>query len=233
MPDAVRVLPVPFQVPVPVAGFGSVPGSGSGYRFGVGFDSDPAPQLANAGIMISDVALTSTATQLPALILPIQLAFNSGSTPILLRSGAPPAPADSDPVPSAPILPRPARLRLCVSPFSAPCLAEFFRSNTLNWGFVSYVSVIHPRKCAKPSFNRRSASLSAVLRGGAASGGGRVQKRRSRPRAASRIDGADDGVRTRDPDLGKVVLYQLSHVRICKGFRPEKRWRRRPDSNRG
>ena len=26
-------------------------------------------------------------------------------------------------------------------------------------------------------------------------------------------DGADDGVRTRDPDLGKVVLYQLSHVR--------------------
>ena len=28
------------------------------------------------------------------------------------------------------------------------------------------------------------------------------------------IDGADDGVRTRDPDLGKVVLYQLSHVRI-------------------
>ena len=28
--------------------------------------------------------------------------------------------------------------------------------------------------------------------------------------------GADDGVRTRDPDLGKVVLYQLSHVRIVK-----------------
>ena len=26
--------------------------------------------------------------------------------------------------------------------------------------------------------------------------------------------GADDGVRTRDPDLGKVVLYQLSHVRM-------------------
>lgn len=25
---------------------------------------------------------------------------------------------------------------------------------------------------------------------------------------------AIDGVRTRDPDLGKVVLYQLSHVRI-------------------
>ena len=26
--------------------------------------------------------------------------------------------------------------------------------------------------------------------------------------------GADDGVRTRDPTLGKVVLYQLSHVRV-------------------
>ncbi len=25
--------------------------------------------------------------------------------------------------------------------------------------------------------------------------------------------GADDGIRTRDPHLGKVVLYQLSHVR--------------------
>ena len=28
--------------------------------------------------------------------------------------------------------------------------------------------------------------------------------------------GADNGARTRDPNLGKVVLYQLSHVRICK-----------------
>ena len=26
--------------------------------------------------------------------------------------------------------------------------------------------------------------------------------------------GADDGTRTRDPNLGKVVLYQLSHVRV-------------------
>jgi hypothetical protein len=25
--------------------------------------------------------------------------------------------------------------------------------------------------------------------------------------------GADDGIRTRDPHLGKVMLYQLSHVR--------------------
>jgi hypothetical protein len=26
--------------------------------------------------------------------------------------------------------------------------------------------------------------------------------------------GADDGIRTRDPHLGKVMLYQLSHVRM-------------------
>ena len=28
------------------------------------------------------------------------------------------------------------------------------------------------------------------------------------------VFGADDGIRTRDPNLGKVVLYQLSHVRV-------------------
>ena len=31
------------------------------------------------------------------------------------------------------------------------------------------------------------------------------------------IVGADNGARTRDPNLGKVVLYQLSHVRL-RGF---------------
>ena len=31
-------------------------------------------------------------------------------------------------------------------------------------------------------------------------------------------NGADDGIRTRDPDLGKVVLYQLSHVRIARRY---------------
>jgi hypothetical protein len=29
-----------------------------------------------------------------------------------------------------------------------------------------------------------------------------------------RTVGADDGIRTRDPNLGKVVLYQLSYVRV-------------------
>jgi hypothetical protein len=28
------------------------------------------------------------------------------------------------------------------------------------------------------------------------------------------LSGADDGIRTRDPHLGKVMLYQLSHVRV-------------------
>jgi hypothetical protein len=28
------------------------------------------------------------------------------------------------------------------------------------------------------------------------------------------FSGADDGIRTRDPHLGKVMLYQLSHVRV-------------------
>ena len=27
--------------------------------------------------------------------------------------------------------------------------------------------------------------------------------------------GADDEIRTRDPHLGTVMLYQLSHVRVC------------------
>ena len=29
------------------------------------------------------------------------------------------------------------------------------------------------------------------------------------------LPGADDGIRTRDPHLGKVMLYQLSHVRVA------------------
>src|SRR5205085_5652676 len=33
--------------------------------------------------------------------------------------------------------------------------------------------------------------------------------------------GADDGIRTRDPHLGKVMLYQLSHVRVSQlSYRP-------------
>ena len=31
---------------------------------------------------------------------------------------------------------------------------------------------------------------------------------------------ADDGIRTRDPHLGKVMLYQLSHVRMISNMLP-------------
>ena len=31
---------------------------------------------------------------------------------------------------------------------------------------------------------------------------------------------ADDGIRTRDPHLGKVMLYQLSHVRVTRARGP-------------
>src|SRR5690606_14155138 len=34
------------------------------------------------------------------------------------------------------------------------------------------------------------------------------------PQQAGVPIGADDGIRTRDPHLGKVMLYQLSHVRV-------------------
>ena len=30
--------------------------------------------------------------------------------------------------------------------------------------------------------------------------------------------GAGDGVRTRDPELGKLVLYQLSYTRVNEGY---------------
>ncbi len=36
-----------------------------------------------------------------------------------------------------------------------------------------------------------------------------------RSTSAPILFGARDGIRTRDPDLGKVVLYQLSYSRLC------------------
>ena len=33
-----------------------------------------------------------------------------------------------------------------------------------------------------------------------------------------KFSGAEDGIRTRDPHLGKVVLYQLSHVRVARKY---------------
>jgi hypothetical protein len=34
-----------------------------------------------------------------------------------------------------------------------------------------------------------------------------------KPRRSGAFNGADDGARTRDPQLGKLMLYQLSYVR--------------------
>ena len=42
-------------------------------------------------------------------------------------------------------------------------------------------------------------------------------------------NGAEDGTRTRDPHLGKVMLYQLSHFRSMT--RPPGWWCREPESN--
>jgi hypothetical protein len=40
-------------------------------------------------------------------------------------------------------------------------------------------------------------------------------KREAPERASHQVfHGADDEIRTRDPHLGKVMLYQLSHVRV-------------------
>jgi len=37
----------------------------------------------------------------------------------------------------------------------------------------------------------------------------------TKPLLSRGFEGADDGIRTRDPHLGKVMLYQLSHVRVA------------------
>src|SRR5664280_1606343 len=62
--------------------------------------------------------------------------------------------------------------------------------------------------------------------------GHRSRRRRDavRPdRALDEIVGAEDGVRTRDLNLGKVALYQLSHFRSCTAGPPV--WCREPESN--
>ena len=74
------------------------------------------------------------------------------------------------------------------------------------------------RDCGPPSHR------TGVVRGHAGSG---LRPRRARDHQRRRLPrphpnpgldqgfrGADDGIRTRDPHLGKVMLYQLSHVRV-------------------
>ena len=48
------------------------------------------------------------------------------------------------------------------------------------------------------------------------------------------FNGADNGARTRDPNLGKVVLYQLSHVRLRKSTIRNRSFKRKaPFENNG
>ncbi len=51
-------------------------------------------------------------------------------------------------------------------------------------------------------------------RGGQHEGGGDRTQATEHGCARHDSNGADDGIRTRDPHLGKVMLYQLSHVRV-------------------
>jgi hypothetical protein len=51
-------------------------------------------------------------------------------------------------------------------------------------------------------------------------------------RGATRGSGAEDGTRTRDPHLGKVMLYQLSYFRpVPRAASRRLIWCREPDSN--
>ena len=70
------------------------------------------------------------------------------------------------------------------------------RIRTGDKGFAGLCLTTWPRRRVTPCFNRRADRI-----------------------VFSRLwlnTGADNGVRTRDPHLGKVVLYQLSHVRVRK-----------------
>ena len=48
-----------------------------------------------------------------------------------------------------------------------------------------------------------------------------LPRMRSTPELHRLLFGAEDEVRTRDPQLGRLMLYQLSYFRICGG-----RWTR-------
>src|SRR5262249_8495623 len=80
---------------------------------------------------------------------------------------------------------------------------------------------VHGSKVRRPTTRRRAS--------GVARGREPCLRRAVRPGRS----GAEDGTRTRDPHLGKVMLYQLSHFRLrTRRPLPQRRgWRREPDSN--
>ncbi len=76
-------------------------------------------------------------------------------------------------------------------------------------------------------------SKSAVLPLDEGAAGGDLERYRVIPGPGARPgqeNGAEDGTRTRDPHLGKVMLYQLSHFRSMTRP-PTVRWCREPESN--
>ena len=81
---------------------------------------------------------------------------------------------------------------------------------------------VHGSKVRCPTTRRRG------------SGSARIGRVRVGCRWASALggqrNGAEDGTRTRDPHLGKVMLYQLSHFRPRRDHRIV-RWCREPESN--
>ena len=49
---------------------------------------------------------------------------------------------------------------------------------------------------------------------------GRTERETGEPALPRRRSRAGNGTRTRDPNLGKVVLYQLSYSRVPKNIKP-------------
>ena len=71
-------------------------------------------------------------------------------------------------------------------------------------GYVALVRVLAAPRGFEPRFTDPKSAVLPLDEGAA------VVRSRDIP---ERGDGAEDGTRTRDPHLGKVMLYQLSHFR--------------------
>ena len=79
----------------------------------------------------------------------------------------------------------------------APQLAGMILTGVINAQFGSICGLAAPEARANPHTYEASASR--------------------KPLCSGLSDEADDGPRTRDPQLGKLVLYQLSYVRVPAG----------------
>ena len=98
------------------------------------------------------------------------------------------------------------------------------RTRDPNLGKVVLYQLSHVRICKKNENGRRSARIvpggEARIRTGGKGFAGLclttwpLRRNERPPKRPFKCNGADNGARTRDPNLGKVVLYQLSHVRL-------------------